>query len=189
MRFFRINISFLKAHFLYSSKLALGGVLQRAVLKYFKEITRKRFCRSLLLIKFEVYNLFKNKCFPLGHKCFPMTFSKSFRTPFINNMLLYITQMFCLEICEILQSIFFIEHLWQLFLLFVETMTLYITPRNFSSVTQIAVQLLRESIYQYQHISTTTIPANTYLFKVNNRNTRKKFEICSKLTIETPKRP
>ena len=135
MRFFRINISILKAHFFYSSKLPLGGVLQRAVLKNFKEITRKCFCRSLLLINFAVYNPFKNKCFPLGHKYFPMTFSKSFRTPFINNMLLYITQMFCMEICKILQSIFFIEHLYQLFLLFVETMILYITPRNVSSET------------------------------------------------------
>ena len=29
-------------------------------------------------------------------------------------------------------------------------------------------------------------PANIYLFKVNNRNTRKRREICSKLTIKTP---
>ena len=28
--------------------------------------------------------------------------------------------------------------------------------------------------------------ANIYLFKVNNRNTRKRCEICSKLTIKTP---
>ena len=30
--------------------------------------------------------------------------------------------------------------------------------------------------------------ANIYLFKRNNRNTRKKCEICSKLTIKTSKR-
>ena len=30
------------------------------------------------------------------------------------------------------------------------------------------------------------VPANIYLFKVNNRNTRKKCEICSKLTIKKP---
>ena len=29
-------------------------------------------------------------------------------------------------------------------------------------------------------------PGGIYLFKVNNRNTRKRCEICSKLTIETP---
>ena len=33
-----------------------------------------------------------------------------------------------------------------------------------------------------------SFPANIYLFKVNNRNTRKRCEICSKLTIKTPER-
>ena len=32
----------------------------------------------------------------------------------------------------------------------------------------------------------STIPAGKYLFKVNNRNTRKRGEICSELTIKTP---
>ena len=32
------------------------------------------------------------------------------------------------------------------------------------------------------------IPANIYLFKVNNRNTRKRCEIGSKLTTKTPER-
>ena len=31
------------------------------------------------------------------------------------------------------------------------------------------------------------LPANIILFKVNNRNTNKRREICSKLTIKTPK--
>ena len=31
-------------------------------------------------------------------------------------------------------------------------------------------------------------PAGIYLLKVNNRNTRTRFEICSKLTIKTPER-
>ena len=31
-------------------------------------------------------------------------------------------------------------------------------------------------------------PVNIYLFKVNNRNTRKRREVCSKLTIKTPER-
>ena len=34
----------------------------------------------------------------------------------------------------------------------------------------------------------STYPAGIYLFKVNNRNTRTKCEICSKLTINTPER-
>ena len=32
------------------------------------------------------------------------------------------------------------------------------------------------------------LSANTYLFKVNNRNTRKRLEMCSKLTINTSER-
>ena len=36
--------------------------------------------------------------------------------------------------------------------------------------------------------SISTIPANIYLLKVKNRNTRKRREICSKLTIKTPQR-
>ena len=31
-------------------------------------------------------------------------------------------------------------------------------------------------------------PAGNYMFQVNNRNTRTKREICSKLTIKTPER-
>ena len=33
-----------------------------------------------------------------------------------------------------------------------------------------------------------TIPAGNYMFKVNNRNTRTRCEICSKLTIKIPER-
>ena len=33
-----------------------------------------------------------------------------------------------------------------------------------------------------------TNPANIYFFKVNNRNTRKRCEICSKFTIKKPQR-
>ena len=36
--------------------------------------------------------------------------------------------------------------------------------------------------------SLDTLPAGIYLLKVNNRNTRTKCEICSKLTIKTPER-
>ena len=37
-------------------------------------------------------------------------------------------------------------------------------------------------------IITRDIPAGNYLFKVNNKNTRKRCEICSKLTIKIPER-
>ena len=34
----------------------------------------------------------------------------------------------------------------------------------------------------------TSIPVGNYMFKVNNRNTRARCKICSKLTIKTPER-
>ena len=37
-------------------------------------------------------------------------------------------------------------------------------------------------------LGATNIPAGIYLLKVNNRNTRTRCEICSKLTINTPER-
>ena len=35
---------------------------------------------------------------------------------------------------------------------------------------------------------TVKTPADNYMFKVNSRNTRPRYEICSKLTIKTPER-
>ena len=34
-----------------------------------------------------------------------------------------------------------------------------------------------------------TYPIDNYMFKFNDRNTRKRCEICSKLIIKTPERP
>ena len=34
-------------------------------------------------------------------------------------------------------------------------------------------------------VKISDFPANIYLFKLNNRNTRKRCEVCSKLTIKT----
>ena len=40
--------------------------------------------------------------------------------------------------------------------------------------------------YQISEAPTGGDPANIYLFKLDNRNTRKRCEICSMLTIKTP---
>ena len=40
-------------------------------------------------------------------------------------------------------------------------------------------------VFEFSVLS-ITFSANIYLFKVNNRNTRNRREICSKLTIKTP---
>ena len=51
----------------------------------------------------------------------------------------------------------------------------------YHSVNNILTQRLQET-----SLKKLNNPANICLFKVNNRNTRKRFEICSKLTIKTP---
>ena len=60
-----------------------------------------------------------------------------------------------------------------------------------------AMNYFREKVLSWMFDRLVNIPlyssskvfsANFYLFKVNNRNTRKRCEICSKLTIKTPER-
>ena len=46
--------------------------------------------------------------------------------------------------------------------------------------------ILEIPVFQTFLLTRSAFPANNYLFKVNDRNARKRFEICSKLTIKTP---
>ena len=48
--------------------------------------------------------------------------------------------------------------------------------------------LLRTLIIDSKSSSKTSNPACIYMLKVNNRNTRTRYEICSKLTIKIPER-
>ena len=48
--------------------------------------------------------------------------------------------------------------------------------------------LLRTLIIDSKSSSKTSNPACVYMLKVNNRNTRTRYEICSKLTIKIPER-
>ena len=43
--------------------------------------------------------------------------------------------------------------------------------------------IMTTSVYCISKNGKVSNPANIYLFKVNNRNTRKRREICSQLTI------
>ena len=47
---------------------------------------------------------------------------------------------------------------------------------------------MNKYLFKANNKENRTIPANIYLFKVNNRNARKRYEICSELTIKTPER-
>ena len=48
----------------------------------------------------------------------------------------------------------------------------------------------KERWYEHSQLKELALayPANNYLLKVDNRNTRKRCDICSKLTIKTPER-
>ena len=54
------------------------------------------------------------------------------------------------------------------------------------SANFIAVINLFHAIGLFLYIRSFLIPANMYLYKVNNRNTTKKCKICSKLTMKAP---
>ena len=41
---------------------------------------------------------------------------------------------------------------------------------------------------EYSVLTLNSIPVGIYMLKVNNRNTRTRFEICSKLTLKTRER-
>ena len=43
-------------------------------------------------------------------------------------------------------------------------------------------------LIQHNPFAPSVTPPNLYLFKVNNRNPRKRCEICSKITTKTPER-
>ena len=45
-----------------------------------------------------------------------------------------------------------------------------------------------ETIHFVRLFCHSNYPAGNYMFKVNNRNTRTRCEICSKLTIKIPER-
>ena len=50
----------------------------------------------------------------------------------------------------------------------------------------LAVSTVYEQFFAFgKHIWLTYFPANIHFFKVTNRSTRKKSEVCSKLTIKT----
>ena len=64
--------------------------------------------------------------------------------------------------------------------------------RKFLTGTQIQAKILSHSgecdLEESQLFALPLIPTGIYLCKVNNRNTRTRCEICSKLTIKIPER-
>ena len=55
-------------------------------------------------------------------------------------------------------------------------------------VSSLCESVTKSLNYLKEQIARSTNPAGNYMFKVNNRNTKTRCEICSKLTIKTPER-
>ena len=62
---------------------------------------------------------------------------------------------------------------------FIMTLVYCITINQFYFLAIFAVSVMTLTV-------TTSNPENIYLFKANNRNTKKRYEISSKSTIKTP---
>ena len=66
---------------------------------------------------------------------------------------------------------------------------LFLPPERGGETTLLFMFTANSNTSFHKHcIRLYLIPAGIYLFKVNNRKTRTRCEICSKLTINTPKR-
>ena len=64
-----------------------------------------------------------------------------------------------------------------------------VVPNFVTTHAEIPLQIYNETLQHFTNSSSqNTIPTGNYMFKVNNRNTRTRCEICSKLTIKTPER-
>ena len=87
--------------------------------------------------------------------------------------------------------------LWQALLMilranFFTIQNIYVDSNSTSSIACIleaSYHALFKSVWGCYNQNRYYNPVYIYLFKVNNRNTRKRYEICSELTIKTPERP
>ena len=64
--------------------------------------------------------------------------------------------------------------------------TLDTFKNTFASNFQLAFTCVKNQKQPFTDV--LQIPASIYLFKVTNKSTRKKCEICSKLSVQTPER-
>ena len=71
---------------------------------------------------------------------------------------------------------------------FYARLLLYIVPFSVMSYGSFLVIFIAIIQTKHEKRKNHSIPAGIYLLKVNNRNTRTRCEICSKLTIKTPER-
>ena len=98
-----------------------------------------------------------------------------------------LVQVFSCEFCKISKNTLFTEHLrlscFTIFRVLPPQRSLTRSKIRFCSVANAAE--CRE-ILKWNELNYSLCSTSNYMFKVNNRNTRTRCELCSKLTIKTP---
>ena len=92
-------------------------------------------------------------------------------------------------------------HMYYFFALWDRKMIIQMIPSNcshvlvinyllllFRSICEFSTEEASPFLFKQYRQNYKLYPAGIYLLKVNNRNTRTRCEICSKLTIKTPER-
>ena len=103
-------------------------------------------------------HIFKQR---IWHRCFPVNFVKFLRTSFFIEHLLWLLLERSMKILQC-------------------TLLDVFDRASMKTKHYIFSLLIVPPLYKY--------PTGNYMFKVNNKNTRTRGEICSKLTIKTPER-
>ena len=99
----------------------------------------------------------------------------------------YLSHYICLKNTHLRHSICLILFWMRFWLNFVEG-NLWFTVNIWGKYTNWSHHRSMIFLFNYMLVYFTNIPAGVYLLKVNNRNTRKRCEICSKLTMKIPER-
>ena len=73
------------------------------------------------------------------------------------------------------------------FVKIIQTQKRYPTSLDKISILTWMLIVISSQNFSYK-LNFENFPAGVYMFKVNNRKTRTRYKICSKLTIKTPKR-
>ena len=92
----------------------------------------------------------------------------------------------CLYICLTIHPFVYPSVIWNLFSLMFRTPSSKFNVFDFCCKVT-AVQILNTFVLLRKRFF-SPVPVGNYMFKVNNRNTRTRCEIGSKLTIKTPER-
>ena len=140
--------------------------MKKGVLRNFTKFTRKDLCQGLFFNKVAGLRPATFLITRLWHRCFLVNFPKFLITPFLQNTSGRLLLNLKLNIRK---------KKWLL--------NFFNRKIYFQSCRRISkFRILHRSLRQH-HFDISDNPANIYLFKVNKRSTKKRCEICSKLTM------